>query len=144
EFVGPDGREVIAGYATDIITDLAIDFLDRRDPDRPVALLVHHKAPHRPWIPDEKHRHLYADGQIPEPDTLFDDHATRATAVRRVRMTIDDLDADDLKTSVPAELGGPEQREARMRWKYQRYMRDYLQTVQSIDDNVGRLLDHLY
>jgi arylsulfatase A-like enzyme len=29
------------------------------------------------------------------------------------------------------------------RWKYQRYMQDYLATVQSIDDNVGRLLDAL-
>lgn len=28
-------------------------------------------------------------------------------------------------------------------WKYQRYMRDYLKTVKSLDDNVGRLLDEL-
>ena len=143
-FHGPQGREVIPGYVTDIITDLAIEFLDGRDPDQPFALLVHHKAPHRPWIPDEKHRHLYADGQIPEPDTFLDDHATRSRAVQGVRMTIaDDLGAEDLKEPVPEHLRGPARREERMRWKYQRYMRDYLQTVQSIDDNVGRLLDHL-
>ncbi|WOO39610.1 sulfatase [Rubellicoccus peritrichatus] len=29
------------------------------------------------------------------------------------------------------------------RFKYQRYMRKYLQTVHSIDENVGRMLDHL-
>jgi len=29
------------------------------------------------------------------------------------------------------------------RWKYQRYMQDYLATVQSVDDNLGRLLAHL-
>ena len=29
------------------------------------------------------------------------------------------------------------------RWKYQRYLQDYLACVQSIDDNVGRLLDLL-
>ena len=28
-------------------------------------------------------------------------------------------------------------------WKFQRYMRDYLKVVKSLDDNVGRLLDHL-
>lgn len=28
-------------------------------------------------------------------------------------------------------------------WKYQRYMRDYLKVVKSLDDNVGRVLDYL-
>jgi arylsulfatase A-like enzyme len=144
EMYGPDGREVIPGYATDIITDQAMDFIDSRDPDRPFCLLVHHKAPHRPWIPDPKHKHLYADGTVPEPETFFDDHATRSKAVRGVHMTLaDDMGAEDLKTQVPEHLRGPENRKARMRWKYQIYMRDYLQTVQSIDDNVGRLLDQL-
>ncbi len=30
-----------------------------------------------------------------------------------------------------------------MRWKYQRYMQDYLGTIQAVDENVGRLLDYL-
>lgn len=29
------------------------------------------------------------------------------------------------------------------RWKYQRYMQDYLACVKSMDDNIGRLMDHL-
>ncbi len=33
--------------------------------------------------------------------------------------------------------------EALVRWKYQRYMRDYLATIRSVDDNVGRVLDYL-
>lgn len=140
---GPDGPETVEGYATDIVTDQALDWLTRHQDD-PFCLLVHHKAPHRPWVPDPRHAHLYADGTIPEPETFFDDHATRSKAVRGVHMTIaDDMGADDLKTEVPAHLRGPENREARMRWKYQIYMRDYLQCIQSIDDNVGRLLDHL-
>lgn len=142
--VTPEGETQVPGYATDIVTDLTLDFLDRRDTERPFFVMVHHKAPHRPWIPDPKHAHLYADGTIPEPETFFDDHATRSRAIRGVRMTIaDDMGSDDLKQEIPAELRGPEQREARMHWKYQIYMRDYLQTVQSIDDNVGRLLDYL-
>ncbi|MEG2162941.1 MAG: sulfatase [Bacteroidales bacterium] len=28
-------------------------------------------------------------------------------------------------------------------WKYQRYMRDYMKTVKSLDNNIGRLLDYL-
>ncbi|MBB6324710.1 arylsulfatase A-like enzyme [Algoriphagus iocasae] len=33
--------------------------------------------------------------------------------------------------------------EDQMRWKYQRYMQDYLGTIKSVDENVGRLLDYL-
>jgi arylsulfatase A-like enzyme len=144
EMIGPDGPRIVQGYATDIVTDLSLDWIERRDPDRPFFAMVHHKAPHRPWVPDEKHRHLYPVGSIPEPETFFDDHASRSRAIRGVHMTIaDDLSSDDLKEDIPDELRGPERREERMRWKYQRYMRDYLQCVQSIDDNVGRLLDRL-
>ncbi|WP_442577177.1 sulfatase family protein [Microbacterium sp. F51-2R] len=144
EMIDETGTAVVPGYATDIVTDLSIDWIDSLGPDDAFCMLVHHKAPHRPWIPDEKHKHLYADGGIPEPDTFFDDNATRSKAVQGVHMTIaDDMGADDLKEEVPAHLRGPENREARMRWKYQIYMRDYLQCIQSIDENVGRLLDFL-
>ena len=142
--IDADGERTVPGYATDIVTDMSLDWVDGLEEDEPFCLMVHHKAPHRPWVPDEKHAHLYADGDIPEPETFFDDLDTRSKAVRGVHMTIaDDLGSEDLKTEVPFELRGPENREARMRWKYQIYMRDYLQCIQSIDDNVGRLLDHL-
>lgn len=141
---GPDGEGVIEGYATDIITDLSIDWLERRDGERPFCLMVHHKAPHRPWVPHERHRDLYPLGSIPEPETMWDDHATRAEVVRDVAMTIaDDLNEEDLKEPLPAELEGPDAVRERASWKYQRYMRDYLQTVQAVDDGVGRLLDWL-
>lgn len=144
QMIDANGPATVQGYATDIVTDLSIDWIDSLEPDQPFAMMVHHKAPHRPWVPDEKHKHLYADGTIPEPDTFFDDYESRSKAVRGVHMTIaDDMGADDLKTEVPDHLRGPENREARMSWKYQIYMRDYLQCIQSIDDNVGRLLDHL-
>ncbi len=144
EMIGPDGSEIVEGYATDIVTDQTLEWLDGLEGDSPFCVMLHHKAPHRPWVPDEKHKHLYADGSIPEPETFFDDNASRSKAVRGVHMTIaDDMGAEDLKEELPEELRGEENREARMRWKYQRYMRDYLQCIQSIDDNVGRVLDYL-
>ncbi|WP_323741187.1 sulfatase [Microbacterium sp. VKM Ac-2870] len=144
EMIDASGSSTVKGYATDIVTDLSLAWMDALDPGEPFAMMVHHKAPHRPWVPDEKHKELYADGSIPEPATFFDDHESRSRAIRGVRMTIaDDMGSDDLKQEVPARLRGPDNREARMRWKYQIYMRDYLQCIQSIDDNVGRLLDHL-
>ncbi|MGW5188083.1 sulfatase family protein [Kribbella sp. NPDC004138] len=142
--ISPHGEEVAPGYATDIVTDLSLDWLARLEPGQPFCLMIHHKAPHRPWIPDPKHKDLYPIGSIPEPDTLFDDYATRSAAVRAATMTIaDDLEAGDVKEELPAELKPDERRADRTRWMYQRYLRDYLQCVQSVDDNVGRVLDYL-
>src|SRR5688500_2324473 len=72
-FLNKSGRETLQGYATDIITDKALGFLDQRPKDKPFLLLLHHKAPHRAWDPSEKHASLYEDKDIPEPATLRDD-----------------------------------------------------------------------
>lgn len=141
-FKGPNGgaRRTVKGYVTDIITDMCLDWLRRRDRDRPFCLLCHHKAPHRPWEPDEKHAHLYLDEDIPEPETLYDDYANRASAAAAAEMRVGvHMNALDLKCSRSQELSEPEMR----RWAYQRYIKDYLRVVASIDDNVGRLLDYL-
>ncbi len=128
------------GYVTDLITDDSLRWLDKRDPDRPFALLCHHKAPHRSWDPSRKHFSMFDDVDIPEPDTLFDDHDGRAEVVQAMRMRIMDLDAVvDLKATVPPALSEDEE----IRWRYQRYIKDYLRTIASIDDNVGRMLDWL-
>ena len=132
------------GYVTDLITDFSLDWLHARDTDKPFCLLVHHKAPHRPWEPDEAHAHLYDDIDLPEPDTLFDDYTGRSEAARAAKMRIsDDFDIHDLKTEPPAELAGDAHVVERTKWNYQRYMKDYLRCVASVDDNIGRLLDYL-
>ena len=141
--IGPAGEETVPGYATDIVTSRSIDFLDRRDPERPFCLLVHHKAPHRPWIPHPRYEGLHPEGTIPEPETIADDHAGRSASVRRVAMRLDDLTLTDVKEPVPPELEGEEHLAERSSWKYQRYMRDYLRCVQAVDDSVGELLDYL-
>jgi arylsulfatase A-like enzyme len=102
--------------------------------------MCHHKAPHRPWQPDAKHARLYDNVDIPEPATFNDDYRTRADAAREATMRIDrDLNRTDLKQDPPAELSGA----ALKRWRYQRYMKDYLACIASVDENVGRLLDYL-
>ncbi len=141
-FKGPDGgtRRTVQGYVTDIITDFCLDWLKQRDEDRPFCLMYHHKAPHRAWEPDEKHAHLYLNEEIPEPETLYDDYANRASAAAaaemRVGVHMNDL---DLKSTFNRDLPENELR----KWAYQRYIKDYLRVIASIDDNVGRLLDYL-
>jgi arylsulfatase A-like enzyme len=139
-FLEPGGREVVRrGYATDVITDLALDWIAGRDRERPFLALVHHKAPHRAWEPAERHAGLYADGEVPEPPTLSDDHLGRSTAALEARMSLRDLDEEDLKGLVPPGLTDDEE----LRWRYQRYIKDYLRCVAALDENVARLLAFL-
>ncbi|MDO4216524.1 MAG: sulfatase-like hydrolase/transferase, partial [Bacteroidales bacterium] len=78
------------GYATNLITEHAIDFLENRDKSKPFLLYVHHKAPHRPWMPDFKYMDLYEDTEFPLPETFYDDYATRGAATKEQRMRIDE------------------------------------------------------
>ncbi len=136
------GHEIVerGGYVTDLITDDSLAWLEGRDPARPWMLLTHHKAPHRTWEPSKEHFTLYEDVEIPEPETMFDDHETRAAVVQAMEMRLLDLDPIvDLKSPVPPGLT----RDEEVRWRYQRYIKDYLRTIASIDDNVGRMLDYL-
>ena len=68
------------GYTTDLITDLSLEWLKERDKEKPFFLMYHHKAPHRPWDPDDKHADMYEDIDIPTPDTFDDDYSNRAAA----------------------------------------------------------------
>jgi arylsulfatase A-like enzyme len=138
--LGPDGAVIErGGYVTDLITDDCIDFIDRDD-GRPFLLLCHHKATHRTWETDVAHAGMYEGVTIPEPDTFRDDLTGRADVVRAARMRMLDLDPfRDLGAPVPAGLSLDEE----VAWRYQRFIARYLRVVAALDDNVGRLLDHL-
>jgi arylsulfatase A-like enzyme len=139
---GPDGDRQWPGHATDVVTSQSLTFLEQagtEHPEQPFCLLVHHKAPHRPWIHQERYGHLYEEGTIPEPATIGDDHATNARVIQQVRMALDDLTLTDVKEPVPEELRGEDELAERSSWKYQRYLRDYLRTVQGVDDSVGEI-----
>ena len=141
-FKGPDGgvRRTVQGYVTDLITDLTLNWLEERDRERPFCLLYHHKAPHRPWYVDEKHAHLYLNEEIPEPETLFDDYSDRASAAAAATMRVGvHMTETDLKCELPRGLSENEMR----KWAYQRYIKDYLRVIASVDENVGRVLDYL-
>ena len=137
------------GYVTDIITDMALDFLKERPKDKPFCLLYQHKAPHDMWEYDEKHAHMYADVDIPEPDNLFDDFQNRGEAIKRatLRLTMEQgifLHPTQGKQfdNVRKEIGHlPEKQQVRRVYQY--FIKAYLRCVASIDDNIGRVLDYL-
>jgi len=139
-FIVPGRTLSIPGHVTGITADLGIEFLKTRPADRPFFLMLHHKAPHRSWEPDERNKARFAEAEIPEPATLRDAYATRPAALPGNRQTIArDLTPEDLKREPPAGLAGDDL----LRWKYRRYMQDYLACVQGVDDSIGRVLDFL-
>ncbi len=153
-----------SGYVSDLITDASLDWLRQRDKSKPFLLMCQHKAPHREWEPALRHLNADGDRQYPEPASLFDDYAGRGLAEHDQDMTIDKtMNAKDLKLTPPPQLTAEqrkvwdayyEPRNAKfkaanltgrdfVRWKYQRYMHDYLATIRSVDESVGHVLDYL-
>ncbi len=167
-FIEMGQRRRFKGYVTDLIADFTLDVLRRRPKDKPFFVMCHHKAPHREWSPDEKHAKMYEDVEIPEPPTFNVRYEGRSRAAAEATMTIDrHLTRRDLKVPPPGGLKGPERNkwlggvdsemtvpdrdgklvklsgEPLRKWKYQKYIKDYLRCIASVDDNVGRLLDYL-
>lgn len=159
------GQQItVPGYVTDIVTDVSLDWLKGRDKSKPFMLMLQHKAPHREWAPALRDLGFDNDRVYPEPATLFDDYSGRGIAERDQDMTIEKTMTDrDVKFVAPPSLTpeqkkqwdayyGPRNEKAKaanltgkdlVRWRYQRYMHDYLATVKAVDDNVGRVLDYL-
>ncbi|MFC5683126.1 sulfatase family protein [Flavobacterium sp. MAHUQ-51] len=184
EFITQKGDTIITGYVTNITTDLTLDWLEhRRDKTKPFLLMYLHKAPHRPWLPEEKYYKEFTKRKFPLPETLFDDYSTRSSAAKSAEMNIlkdmlltydnkiedavlDSLNIKERHLHSGLNRMNKEQRLAwdavykpineeflkkyptmstkeLTEWKFQRYMQDYLATITSVDDNVGRLLDYL-
>ena len=170
DFINMDSsRTRTEGYVTDIITDEALNWLDKgRDKSKPFSLVIGQKAPHREWQPDVQDLHAFDGKTFDMPTTFYDDYKTRKAAAHQL-MEVKDLRWDwDLKvnadqTGIMKRMTRPqktawdsyyEPENAKLdtfkmspkeiaQWKYQRYMHDYLGCVVSLDRNIGRVLDYL-
>src|SRR5918994_6783559 len=109
-FYTASGEKTYTGrYATDVITELALDFIEKRPREKPFFLMMHHKAPHRPWEPSDAHAAHFAAQRFPEPVTFWDSYATRTDALHENQQRVAaDLTNRDLKLIPPPELHGPD------------------------------------
>ena len=153
------------GYATNLTTEFTLDWLKNgRDKEKPFCLLYQFKAPHRPWRPDSIYLDLFENVEMPYPASFHDDYSGRELTAGKTMMMIENhLNRRDLKLTPPDSLSGKELATwervgdlgepvspsdtlsglALKQWKYQRYIKDYLACVRSVDDNIGRLLKYL-
>ena len=162
----------VEGYVTDLITQFSLDWLKQRDTTKPFFLVVGEKATHREWLPALEDLGVYDSVQFPLPANFYDDYQGRNAAAQQ-DMTIDKTMRlkEDLKVHADYEHTDiynrftPEQKskfynyyenkvsaefdrkkltgKALVEWKYQRYLKDYLATANSLDRNIGRILDWL-
>jgi arylsulfatase A-like enzyme len=175
EFLNKDGKHKEDGYVTELITKKSIDWLKEANKSgKPFMLMMHHKAPHREWLPGPNELSLYKNVTFPEPSTLFDTYENRGTAEHDQDMTIETTMrlVEDLKITPldPAKknpilnllteeqlkdwnavydpivkkfyasnLTGKDL----VRFKYQRYLQDYLACIAGVDKSVGKVLDFL-
>lgn len=185
-----EGKKKIMGYVTDIITDMTLNWLGKeRDKEKPFFLAYLHKAPHREWLPAERHFKEFINKKFPEPATLFDKYEGRGSASKQAEMNLlthmnwagdskikpENMDKLGIKESHPYDKRNydytvgrmnAEQRKVwdatydkmneefiknypkmsdtdKMKWRYQRYMQDYLGCIASVDEGVGKVLDFL-
>jgi arylsulfatase A-like enzyme len=160
------------GYVTNLITDFAEEWIGNRDTSKPFCLVVGEKATHREWLPDLQDLGSFDDKTFAMPPNFYDDYKGRIAAQNQ-DMTVDKtmvlktdlkLHADYVKSGIYNRFS-PQQKEifynyyenkvskdfdahqytgdALVKWKYQRYLKDYLATAKSLDRNIGLLLDYL-
>lgn len=104
DFIGSEGKTSIEGYVTDIITEQGIEFMEKRDPDKPFFMMLHHKAPHRSWQPAMRHLGMYDETKFPIPGNLYDDYAGKSDASRQQAMSISRHMSLDYDLKMPEEL----------------------------------------
>ncbi|MEJ7767966.1 MAG: sulfatase/phosphatase domain-containing protein, partial [Chitinophagaceae bacterium] len=159
------------GYVTDIITKFSLDWLDNRDTSKPFCLVVGEKATHRQWMPAVEDLGAYDNIDFPVPSSFKDDFKGRKAAhdqemeIGKEMRLMEDLKVHlDLKGPAYKRLTPSQKKayvdyyenriskefdqkkltgEALVLWKYQRYMKDYLSVGNSLDRNIGHLLDYL-
>lgn len=185
-----EGKIKLMGYVTDLITDMTLNWLKKeRDKNKPFFLAYLHKAPHREWLPAERHYKEFIKRKFPEPETLFDNYEGRGRASKEQEMNLlahmnwagdskirpENMDKLGIKQShnydkanYNSTVGRMNEaqrkewdavydkmnaefmqnypnmsKEDLMRWRYQRYMQDYLGSIASVDEGVGQVLDFL-
>jgi arylsulfatase A-like enzyme len=176
DFINKDGEYVEQGYVTNIITDKCIDWIDKQKQNgKPYILFMHHKAPHRTWMPDLKNLGLYKDVKFEIPDNFFDSYEGRTAAKEQdmnvahtMRLGYDfkmyHPRLEEKSDNYALKKLNPEEKKAwrdyynpilerflaqnplgdeLLKWKLQRYLQDYYETSQSVDQSIGQMIEYL-
>jgi arylsulfatase A-like enzyme len=146
----PENIVTSKGHSTDVITDMAIAWLEGQRGGQPFCLMLQYKAPHAPFDFAPRYVNYLRDVEVPEPISLYDQVGWGSVATRGPNDTLrhaigSSVSRRNLPRSLGVTLGIPPdlpEREFTHR-AYQEYLKRYLRCVRGIDDNLGRLFDYL-
>ena len=143
------------GFSSDLVAKSSIEWLKNRDKTKPFLLLNHFKAPHGPFEPAERYHELYADLEIPEPASLWDNQKNGSIATRGFKNELlDQIGSSVGDRNTFRSHGGKIKKAEREHYRqltgkdktkfaYQHYLKNYLRCVRGVDDNIKKLLDYL-
>lgn len=128
-------RKKFKGYNADVLTDQALGWLDQRDDNQPFFLYLSYKAVHYPFQPAARNAERYADAIIDYPETMAnseENYATQSEWIRERRYSIHGI--DHMETGAYDKDPVPD---------FDAFYKSYCESVYSLDENVGRVIDHL-
>jgi len=135
-------------YITDVLTDLSLDWLKKRDKTKPFFLYLSHKAVHADFLPAKRDKGHYKDIQIQYPVSMFTTATPTSkqfTKGKRADGSMYTFNTKDIPKWVSAQ---------RYSWHgvdfmyhgqtdFDQFYIDYLETLLGIDNSVGRVLKYL-
>lgn len=158
-FSGTEGTWKRQGYSTDVYTDIAMDWLKKRDKNKPFLLSLQFKAPHHEYGHAERYNGVLAGVTVPEPPTLYEDVRNSNSNLKKeflARTKFHMLHAGlskgggayyfrHLKDKAPNAMWkhDPKSDKDRIRVAYQHQIHKYIRCVKGNDDNLKRVLDYL-
>jgi N-acetylglucosamine-6-sulfatase len=122
-------RAMAQGYTTDVLTDSAIAWLERRPGGGPFFLYLSHKATHAEFIPPERYLGRYAREKIPYPPTMPNTEGNYRGKPRWVREQRGGWHGVDYAYHGALDFDA--------------FYRRYAETLLALDEGVGRVLDFL-
>jgi arylsulfatase A-like enzyme len=127
-------REVVGGYYTTVVTDMALEWLERDHGDRPWLLMLGHKAPHSFYTPEPKYEDAFEGVRVTYPQSAFelDD---KPAWIKERRYTWHGIYGPlfDWRKKFPDDRPEAVQ-------DFENMVHAYWGTILSVDDSVGRLL----
>lgn len=159
-FNGSEGTWKREGYSTDVYTDIALDWLEERNREKPFFLSLQFKAPHHEYGHAARYDNLLADIAVTQPPTLYEDvhnsnsrllrdfvdqtkfHMTRGGNGPKLPEGYYDRHVNDPAPNTMWKHDASSDRD-KIRVAYQHMMHKYIRCITGNDDNVKRVLDYL-
>jgi len=129
-------RDVLKGYYTERVTDLAVDWI-KQSHGKPFMLFLGHKAPHSPNVPEPQYAHTFDQTVINYPASAFHLEDKPQWIAQRISTW----------HGIYGPLWGfrekfPDARPEGVA-QFAAFVRSYASTVKSVDDSVGRIVKAL-